>query len=86
MCSMTKRRILNAFKKAEIDYSKEKSVGCLCFYFLLEQDFTNKQVEDFLMPLWIKYSTTPKGAFHFHNQQERLEAIRKVIHELENKK
>ncbi len=36
------------------------------------------------MPLWKKYATTPDSPFHFNNRQERLEAIRKVIHELEN--
>jgi hypothetical protein len=80
---MEKKDILEAFKQAEIDYTKSKVKGCFCFYFLLDQDLNNSQVEGFLMPLWKKYATTPDRAFHFNNRQERLEAIRKVINELE---
>jgi hypothetical protein len=85
---MDKKEILEAFKQAEIDwidYVNEDAYRLygFCAYFLFNLRI-NKQVFDkYLKPYWFKYATTPGGLWHFRNTQERLEAIRKVINELE---
>ncbi len=88
---MTKEQILEAFKKAEIDWSKPrltnfqfKTYTGLCYYFVVQQDVSLDFVIDFLQPLWIKFKTTINSNYHFENRQERLEAIRNVIKDLEN--
>jgi hypothetical protein len=87
---MEKKEILEVFKQAEIDWSKEynretnKYVDWgLCRYFGWQFDFTENDIRFHLQPYLFKYVTTPDRAFHFNNRQERLEAIRKVINELE---
>lgn len=81
---MEKKEILEAFKQAEIDWSKNNLDSSFCFYFVLSQNLSfRNQVEKFLQPLWFKYRTVKNSAFHFNNRQERLKAIRKVINELE---
>jgi hypothetical protein len=88
---MEKKEILKAFKQAEIDwidyvkeYEYEYRLYGFCTYFLFELRI-NKQVSDkHLKPYWLKYATTPDGLWLFRGTQERLEAIRKVINELEN--
>lgn len=88
---MEKKEILQAFKQAEIDWSKpieeifeNNTYSGLCWYFEKEQCINPSLVHYFLKPLWKKFITKNHGLYHFYNNQERLEAIRKVINELEN--
>ena len=80
---MEKKDILQAFKQAEIDWSKKdfEDMG-FCFYFLSNQLIKRGIMDEFLKPLWKKYATK-SSMFHFNNKKERLEVIRKVIKELE---
>jgi hypothetical protein len=87
---MEKKEILQAFKQAEIDWSKDYNTETnkyvnwgLCRYFGGRFDFDTNEI-NFLKHFWLKYATTPDNKFHFNNRKERLEAIRKVINELEN--
>lgn len=88
---MNKQEILEAFKKAEIDWSRPtltdfqfRTHSGLCYYFAVQQDISLNFIIDFLQPLWIKFKTTSTCSYHFENRQERLEAIRNVIKDLEN--
>ena len=81
--AMNKKEILQAFKQAEIDYSKSIKYKGLCCYFVLGQSITVLLLHEFLIPLWFKYSTQRGSIYHFKNNQERLDAIRKVISDLE---
>jgi hypothetical protein len=88
---MEKKEILQAFKQAEIDWNKEYNTKTnkyvnwgLCRYFGWKFDFTENDIRFYLQPYWLKYATIPDLPFHFRNKEERLEAIRKVINELEN--
>jgi hypothetical protein len=87
---MDKQEILEAFKKAEIDWSKPtnqsvefKTYSGLCLYFFSQQDIALEFVIEFLQPLWIIFRTNNTD-YHFNTRQERLEAIRNVIKDLEN--
>jgi hypothetical protein len=81
---MEKKEILQAFKQAEIDYSKHQVLDLgLCCYFMEIQSIKPMVMHQFLKPLWKKYATKSE-IMHFNNNKERLEAIRKVINELEN--
>jgi hypothetical protein len=96
---MSKRRILNAYRQAEIDWSKPLSehyycnTACgLCLY------FSRKGIERKLFfkleKCWRKYATKNpiQHTYHFHGwgsssigRAERLDAIRKVIKDVESK-
>lgn len=95
---MNKQEILEAFKKAEIDWSSlienrfetRTNIG-LCHYF--EKMFYRSEVLE-LSKYWICYKTVEGRSsdlcFHFHSngsncfgRQQRLDAIRKVINYLE---
>lgn len=83
---MEKKEILQAFKQAEIDWSENyygDNIG-LCTYFKCIKFKTQYAVDEYLKPFWFKFATRPNRVFHFRNQEERLDAIRKVINELEN--
>lgn len=82
---MEKKEILKAFKQAEIDWIENNLLYYgLCFYFEDELNIDRIEIIKYLKPLWLKYATTPFRMFHFKSTQERLEAIRKVINDLEN--
>jgi hypothetical protein len=53
----------------------------LCFYFT---EITNTNCYDELNQFWLPYRTKKIGVYHFHTREERLEAIRNVIKDLEN--
>jgi hypothetical protein len=91
---MTKQEILQAFKKAKkrytitwLDYifnrDKIHNEG-LCSYFTYNLEITPYLIDLYLQPMWIKYRTK-NGLYDFNNNKERLEAIKKVIKDLENK-
>jgi hypothetical protein len=96
---MNKRRILNAFREAEIDWSKPLSeyynndtVCGLCLYF--SRKGYNEKLFFELQKCWLKYATKNpnKHSYHFHSwgsssigRAERLDAIRKVIKDVESK-
>lgn len=91
---MNKQEILKAFRQAEKDWS-EPIIDCykndthlgLCNYFQMKGYF-QKTVS--LSKYWRKYKTEYFGVYDFYmtgsyisGRQERLEAIRKVIQDLE---
>jgi hypothetical protein len=51
----------------------------LCWYFT---ELTNTSYYDSPNQLWLPYRTK-MGSYHFHTRNERLEAIRNVIKDLE---
>jgi hypothetical protein len=92
---MNKQKILKAFKQAEIDWSKP-IIHCykndtdygLCNYFQMK-GYSIKDTK-IISKYWQKYRTTGRDSYHFYSRgreyqgrQERLEAIRKVIKDLE---
>lgn len=81
---MEKQEILKAFKQAEVDWCKPIKYKGLCSYFVLHQNIRLYLLYDFLIPLWLKYSTEKDSLYHFKNNEQRLDAIRKVIKDLEN--
>jgi hypothetical protein len=91
-----KVEVFEAFKQAEIDWSmpieqckKNYSDGGLCYYF--EKKGYSYLGVRCLSKYWLKYSSTAIGnTYHFYSRgctfsgrQERLDAIRKVIQDLE---
>ena len=90
---MSKQEIVQAFTQAEIDFSNPMNstndIGSrdisLCSYFRNCQDLDYHQIHKILEPLWLKYRTINKymGFYVFNNRKERLDAIRKVITDLE---
>mgnify|MGYP003438394050 FL=1 len=83
---MTRREIVSHFKKAEKFFSKpQKNNTGLCYYFKYERKLRYKEVNE-LERFWRPHKTTPnKSVMDFDNQEERLEAIRKIIKENESK-
>jgi hypothetical protein len=87
---MNKKGILAVLRRAEKHWSRPvwlcKILGWnhtrhgLCWYFT---EITNSDCYLSLNQLWLPYRTK-MGVFHFHTREERLEAIRKVIKDLEN--
>lgn len=93
---MNTKEIIKAFKLAEKHYGRPKwlceiigwnntktSISGLCYYFENTQKISGDVVNDKLKPLWIKYQTKFHDAWHFNNRNERLQAIRMVIRDLE---
>lgn len=91
-----KVEVFEAFKQAEIDWSmpieqckKNYSDGGLCYYFQMK-GYSYLGVRC-LSKYWLKYrSTETHKKFHFYSngsdfygRQERLDAVRKVIKDLE---
>ena len=96
---MTKEEILSLFKQAEKDWKrpqrwwqKERGIDRgLCYYFAVRHNLKWYETAEFLKPCWLKYRTTKMSIYHFTShfrnpkqaRKERLEAIRKVIRDLE---
>lgn len=88
---MSNKEILAIYKKAEKHWSRpiwlckligwNHTKGGLCVYF--QQKHRNYYFISLWECLWIKYKTTFDEPYHFNNRKERLEAIRKVIKDLE---
>ena len=86
---MNKKEILATLRRAEKHWSRPvwlcKILGWnhthhgLCWYFT---EITNSDCYLSLNQLWLPYRTK-MGVFHFHTREERLEAIRNVIKDLE---
>lgn len=81
---MTEEQILKSFKEAEkfFDNERPKCKG-LCCFFCNYLKVSHYNIDYVLQPLWLKYSERKENLYHFENRQERLEAIRKVIQDLE---
>lgn len=93
---MDKQEILEAFKKAEIDWSKpiqdclkDHTDKGLCSYFRKKM-YSDIQITT-LSTYWQEYKTTTFNLWDFYSRglsflgkEERLDAIRKVIKDLEN--
>ena len=87
---MNKEGILAIYKVAEKHWSRPvwlcKILGWnhtrhgLCWYFTKR---TNTDWYDSPNQLWLPYRTK-MGGYHFRTREERLEAIRNVIKDLEN--
>lgn len=56
----------------------------LCSYFALQLEITDRDVIDFLEPIWLNFRTT-RGLYHFNNRRERIKAIKQCIKYLKNK-
>jgi hypothetical protein len=88
---MNKKGILAIYKVAEKHWSRPvwlcKILGWnhtrygLCWYFT---KLTNTDCYNAPNQLWLPYKTKKIGFDHFHTREERLEAIRNVIKDLEN--
>lgn len=91
---MTTKEILAIYKIAEKHWSRPEWLcnligwnntnGGLCNYFGWQQ--IKYYYSNSFSMLWIKYRTTECDVHHFNNRKERLQAIRKVIKDLENEK
>lgn len=94
---MNRRKILDAYKQAEIDWSKPQCechennthIG-LCLYFS-RKGYHGKLFSE-IQKCWLKYATKNpnKHTYHFYfrgytekGREQRLDAIRKVIKDLE---
>lgn len=96
---MNKRRILIAYRQAEIDWSKPIFECCdnntnqgLCLYF--SRKGIKRELFFQLEKCWRKYATKNpvQHTYHFHTwgstergRAERLDAIQKVIKDVESK-
>lgn len=86
--TMTNKEIISYFKKAEKYFNTHQDSGIgLCHYFRFELGLKFNELKK-LEKKWYPYKTNfyLGTAADFNNQEERLEAIRKVINEHENKK
>jgi hypothetical protein len=91
---MTNKEILTIYKKAEKHWRRPEWL-CkildwnyiqygLCWYFRRTYSIKVHGYLPYLEDLWIKHKTTSQGSvYDFNNRKERLEAIRKVIKDLE---
>jgi hypothetical protein len=87
---MSNKEILATLRRAEKHWSRPvwlcKILGWnhtqhgLCFYFT---EITNTNCYDELNQFWLPYRTKKMGVYHFRTREERLEAIRNVIKDLE---
>lgn len=57
----------------------------LCCYFNQQLGLTDRDVIRFLEPIWVQFKTR-RGIFDFNNRKERIQAIRKCIEHIKNKK
>ena len=91
---MDSERIKSLFKKAERDFSLNWFIRILygiydvtdygfCKYFRVAHNLTEEEVEKYMEPIWLPFRTKC-GAFHFHNNKERVKALRKINKILEN--
>ena len=90
---MSNKEILAIYKIAEKHWSRpawlcwilgwnDTETG-LCAYFF--HQYRDPWKSEPLILRWIKYRTNySKSDYHFHTRKERLQAIRKVIKDLEN--
>jgi hypothetical protein len=88
---MSNKEILAIYKVAEKHWSRPawlcKLLGWndtqhgLCWYF--RNQHSNYYYSIYSPKLWLTYRTK-KSHYHFHTREERLEAIRNVIKDLEN--
>jgi hypothetical protein len=92
---MSNKEILAIYKIAEKHWSRpawlcwilgwnETECG-LCWYFGKKHNLHYYNIDSSDAP-WVKYKTKTRlfGLYHFHTRKERLQAIRKVIKDLEN--
>jgi hypothetical protein len=89
---MNKEEILATLRRAEKHWGRPawlcKILGWnhtrhgLCWYFTYITN-TNINCYDSLNQFWSPYRTKKMGVYHFRTREERLEAIRNVIKDLE---
>ena len=89
---MSNKDILAIYKIAEKHWSRpawlcsilgwnDTNKGLCCYFRRKHSEYCYSNSFSYL---WIDSRTKFRGCYHFHTRKERLEAIRKVIKDLEN--